>query len=226
MNSVPTQLPMMMARTDQNSDAPSLMLIRPTASVAICAFGMHHNRPRCQTLPCRSFSGTYSGERRPLGRPPAAGELPSADSDVISPRGQLLTSGLSNLAPLPVHNVDMRDGSGHPAARSGQSLWQERQVQFSRGHWRREEGAVRSAGWWESVTVTWSPTPAPGRSPAPLGRALAAAADAIAPAIVELAAATTARLIERQRRSRPALPPPRRRMPPMARALPRPDRTS
>ena len=96
-------------------------------------------------------------------------------------------------------------------------------MQFSRGHWRREEGAVRSAGWWESVTVTWSPAPAPGRSPAPLRRALAAAADAIAPAIVELAAATTVRLIERQRRSRPALPPPRRRLPPMARALPRPD---
>jgi hypothetical protein len=74
-------------------------------------------------------------------------------------------------------------------------------VQFFRGHWRRGEGAVRSAGWWESVTVTWSPAPAPGRSPAPLRRVLAAAADAIAPAIVELAAATTVRLIERQRRS-------------------------
>ena len=98
-------------------------------------------------------------------------------------------------------------------------------MQFSRGHWRREEGAVRSAGWWESVTVTWSPGPAPGRSSAPLRRALAAAADAIAPAIVELAAATAVRVIERQRRSRPALASPRRRLPAMVRALPRPDRT-
>jgi hypothetical protein len=59
----PTIMPMMMARTGQNSDAPALMLIRPAASVAICAFSMNHNGPRCQTLPCRSFSGTNSGER-------------------------------------------------------------------------------------------------------------------------------------------------------------------
>ena len=42
----------------QNSDLPSLMPIRPTASVAICAFDMNHSGPRCQTLPCRSLSGT------------------------------------------------------------------------------------------------------------------------------------------------------------------------
>jgi hypothetical protein len=28
-----------------------VMLIRPTASVAICAFDMNHSGPRCQTLP-------------------------------------------------------------------------------------------------------------------------------------------------------------------------------
>jgi hypothetical protein len=44
-------MPMMMARTGQNSDAPALMLIRPTASVAICAFSMNHHGPRCQTVP-------------------------------------------------------------------------------------------------------------------------------------------------------------------------------
>ena len=58
MNSVPTSTPITMASTDQNSEAPSLMLIRPTASVAICAFDMNHSGPRCQIRPCRSFSGT------------------------------------------------------------------------------------------------------------------------------------------------------------------------
>jgi len=58
MNSVPTSMPITMASTDQNSDAPSLMLISPTARVAICAFDMNHSGPRCHTLPCRSVSGT------------------------------------------------------------------------------------------------------------------------------------------------------------------------
>lgn len=84
-------------------------------------------------------------------------------------------------------------------------------MDFTRGHWRREEGAVRGAGWWESVTVTWSPVaPAPERRPALLLRALAAAADVIAPSVVNLAAAGALRLVERQRRARPALPSPGR----------------
>jgi hypothetical protein len=58
MNRVPTSTPATIASTDQNSDAPSLIPIRPTANVAICAFDMNHSGPRCQTLPCRSFSGT------------------------------------------------------------------------------------------------------------------------------------------------------------------------
>jgi hypothetical protein len=45
-------------------------------------------------------------------------------------------------------------------------LWQERQVQFSRGHWRREDGAIRSAGWWETVTVVASPGARPQSRPA------------------------------------------------------------
>jgi hypothetical protein len=45
-----------------------------------------------------------------------------------------------------------------PAHLAGQGRWLER-VQVARGHWRREEqaGAIGSTGWWESVTVTWSP---------------------------------------------------------------------
>ena len=58
MNNVPTSTPIRIASTDQKSDAPSLMLISPTASVAICAFDMNHSGPRCHTLPCRSLSGT------------------------------------------------------------------------------------------------------------------------------------------------------------------------
>ncbi len=58
MNKVPMSVPATMASTDQKSDRPWVMLIRPTASVAICAFDMNHNGPRCQILPCRSSSGT------------------------------------------------------------------------------------------------------------------------------------------------------------------------
>ena len=75
----------------------------------------------------------------------------------------------------------MRDASGHSLLRGNHGLWQQ-QVHLSRGHWRREDaaGAIRSAGWWESVTVTWSPAPAPDRRPAMQRRALAAAGDMIA----------------------------------------------
>ena len=49
---------------------------------------------------------------------------------------------------------------------SSQGLWQH-QVQLARGHWRHEDaaGAIRSAGWRESVTVIWSPALAPDRRP-------------------------------------------------------------
>ena len=100
-------------------------------------------------------------------------------------------------------------------------------MQFSRGHWRSEEGtgAVRSAGWWESVTVTWSPTPAPGPGPSLLRRALASAVDMIAPSVADLAAASARHLLERQRRARSVLPSPRRRLSSITRELPRSDRT-
>jgi hypothetical protein len=54
------------------------------------------------------------------------------------------------------HNVPMPDAQGHSPPSDNRGLWQ-RQVQLSRGHWRREDaaGPMRSAGWWESVT--WSP---------------------------------------------------------------------
>jgi len=73
-------------------------------------------------------------------------------------------------------------------------------VQLSHGRWRREDaaGASRSAGWWESVTVTWSPTPVPGRRPDVLPRALAAAADMIAPVLAGVAVASTRRLLQRR----------------------------
>jgi hypothetical protein len=98
----------------------------------------------------------------------------------------------------------------------------ERRVQFSRGHWRRDEatGAV-SAGWWESVTVTWSPAE---RRPALLHRALATAVDTIVPSAAEVVAAGLWRLLGRRAGSRAALPPSRRALP-AARALPRSDRT-
>jgi len=118
----------------------------------------------------------------------------------------------------PAHNGHMRDASGYSLPRDNQGLWQH-QVQVSRGHWRREDsaGAIRSAGWWESVTVTWSPTPAPDRRPAVLQRALAAAADLIAPVLADIAVTSTRRLLQRRHRVLPVAS--------LRRQLPRSDRT-
>jgi hypothetical protein len=93
----------------------------------------------------------------------------------------------------------MQDASGHPLSRDNQGLWPQ-QAQLSRGHWRREDaaGAIRSAGWWESVTVTWSPAPAAERRPAILPRALAAAAGMIAPVLADVAVTSTRRLLQRR----------------------------
>ena len=101
-------------------------------------------------------------------------------------------------------------------------------VNFSRGHWRSEDraGAIRSVGWWESVTVTWSPAPAPERRPAVLHRALAAAVDLMAPALADLMAEAARHALEQRYRGRRISSPPRRHLPPTARALPRPDRTA
>ena len=120
---------------------------------------------------------------------------------------------------------DIRDASAH--THENQGLWR-RQVQLSGGHWRREEaaGAIRSAGWWESVTITWSPTPAPGRRPAVLQRALAAAAGVIAPLLADVAVASTRRMLDRRYRTRPVAFSPRRQLAPGTRELPRSERTA
>jgi hypothetical protein len=93
----------------------------------------------------------------------------------------------------------MQHASGHSLPHDNHELWP-RQVQLSREHWRREDaaGAIRSAGWWESVTVTWSPAPAPDRRLAILPRALAAAADMIAPVLADAAVTSTRRLLQRR----------------------------
>jgi hypothetical protein len=95
-------------------------------------------------------------------------------------------------------------------------------VQLSRGHWRRDkaDGAIRSAGWWEAVTVTWSPA-TPGHRPRLWHRALAAAVDTIAPSVAELLAASARHLLERQRGTRVVVHSSRRQLPGAARALPR-----
>jgi hypothetical protein len=114
----------------------------------------------------------------------------------------------------------MRDASGHPHENQGH--WRQ-QVRLSRGHWRREEavGAIRSAGWWESVTVTWLPAPASGRRPAVLQRALAAAADVIAPLLADVAVASTRRMLDRRHRARPVAFSLRRQLASGTRELPR-----
>jgi len=66
----------------------------------------------------------------------------------------------------------MRGAKDQPRTRGSHRLWLEQHVQLSRGHWRREEGAgaIRSAGWRESVTVTWLSTTTPERRPPLLHR--------------------------------------------------------
>jgi hypothetical protein len=123
------------------------------------------------------------------------------------------------------HNVVMRGTSHHPRVHGSRPLLEQR-VQFARGHWQREEqaGAVRSAGWWEAVTVTWSPAAAPGRRPGLWHRALATAVDTATPVVAEFVVTSARRLLERQRGTRMALPSSRRQLPMAARALPGPDR--
>jgi len=81
-----------------------------------------------------------------------------------------------------MHNVVMRGAKDQPRTRGSHRLWLEQHVQLSRGHWRREEGAgaIRSAGWRESVTVTWLSITTPERRPR-CCTALATGFDTIAP---------------------------------------------
>ena len=99
--------------------------------------------------------------RDPGGRKGRLADLPHA-LDIREAHASLMTKDTSQ-----AHNGPMRDASGHSLPGDNRGLWQ-RQVQLSRGHWRRDDaaGAIRSAGWWESVTVTWSLAPAPDRRPA------------------------------------------------------------
>lgn len=124
------------------------------------------------------------------------------------------------------HNVYMQDAPSPPPLRNSQGLWQQ-QVQLFRGHWRREDaaGTIRGAGWWESVTVTWSPLPAPDRRTAVLQRALAAAADMIAPVLADAAVTSVRRLLQRRNHRLLATSLLRRQLVSAARALPRPGRT-
>ena len=127
-----------------------------------------------------------------------------------------------------VHNVVMRDAHGHGRAGQSQRLWLARQVQLSRGRWTRDEqaGAIRSAGWRESVTVTWSPAAPPQHPPRSCAARWRPHSTRPAPLIAEVLAASTRRLLEHQPRGRMETAASRRRqLPTAARALPpvRPD---
>jgi hypothetical protein len=118
--------------------------------------------------------------------------------------------------------VRMRRGEENSWAAGAMRL--EQCVQLARGQWRRDEqgGAVRSEGWWESVTVTVAPAAASGRSPSLLHRALASAVDAIAPALAEALAASAWQVLDRRLGPRAGLAPIRGRLSAGARGLPRP----
>jgi hypothetical protein len=120
----------------------------------------------------------------------------------------------------------MHDASGRSLLRDSQRL-RRQQVQLSRGHWRHQDpaGAIRSAGWWESVTVTWSPAPAPDRRPAVLRRTLEAAADMIAPVLADAAVTSARRLLQLRNHRLLVASLLRRQLVSAARELPRPNRT-
>jgi hypothetical protein len=131
----------------------------------------------------------------------------------------------SRLGQKLAHNVYMHNASGRSLPRGNQGLRQ--QVQLSRGRWRREDasGAIRSEGWWESVTVTWSSAPVPAHRPAVLQRTLAAAADMIAPVLADVAVTGARRLLQRRNHRLLVASLLRRQPVSAARKHPRPDRT-
>jgi hypothetical protein len=139
-----------------------------------------------------------------------------------SPPGRSLVTRDRNLA----HNVSMHDASGRGRARDSQGHWQQ-QVHLSQGHWRHQDasGAIRSAGWWESVTVTWPPAPAPDRRPAMLQRTLEAAAGMIAPVLADVAVTSARRLLQRRNHRLLVASLLRRQPVSAARERPRSDRT-
>jgi len=106
-----------------------------------------------------------------------------------------------------MHSVVRRGAKDQPRTRGSYRLWLEQHVQLARGHWRREEGAgaIRSAGWRESVTVTWLSTTTPERRP----RCCTRTGDHLRhdrPLIAELTAATAWRSLECQHRTHTAFP--------------------
>jgi hypothetical protein len=139
-----------------------------------------------------------------------------------SPPDQIMVTRDRSLA----HNVSMHDASGRAPLPDNQGHWQQ-QVHLSRGHWRHQDasGAIRSAGWWESVTVTWPPVPAPDRRPAMLQRTLEAAAGIIAPVLADVAVTSARRLLQRRNHRLLVASLLRRPPVPAARELPRSDQT-
>src|SRR5689334_15939362 len=121
----------------------------------------------------------------------------------------------------------MRDASGHPLPAGDYPGRWPPQVQLSRGHWRREDaaGVITSAGWWESVTVTWPPAPVPGRRPAIRRLVEPAVAGVIAPVLAEIAVTGTRRLLRRRDHRRLVASLLRRQPVPAGRELPRSGRT-
>lgn len=165
---------------------------------------------------CRPQHGEWQAGARHGGASPQAARVASLAGPCLAGDGR----------PKPTHNVYMGDASGYSPPHNPPGWWAQ-QVHLSRGHWRREDagGAIRTTGWWEAVTVTWSPAPVPGRRPAVLQRALAAAADMIAPVLADIAVASTRRLLDRRHRAHPVASSLQRQLLSATRELPRSDRT-
>jgi hypothetical protein len=148
--------------------------------------------PRAAKDPDQPAAGPWLPDRNPLPRP---GWPPHTGPSAGSPPDQIMVTRDRSVA----HNVSMHDASGRSPLPDNQGPWQQ-QVHLSRGHWRHQDasGAIRSAGWWESVTVTWPPAPAPDRRPAMLQRTLEAAAGIIAPVLADVAVTSARRLLHRR----------------------------
>jgi hypothetical protein len=120
-----------------------------------------------------------------------------------------------------VHNKNMSYSANHPLPHENhRTRWQ--QVQLLREHRRHEEtlGVIRSASWRESVTITWTPTPASKPRPTSLQRTLATAVEMIAPWLADIALVNVRRFVEGQHNTHAVRGVAGRRLPPSPKGLP------
>jgi len=115
---------------------------------------------------CRTFGsgGATAPSSKEAGAWRGAAVYPGGGGTAHASRSAHQYRGLAGERRWRRHTVVMPGSYGHSRAHGSQRRWLEPRVQAVTGHWRRDEadGAIRSEGWWEAVTVTWSRPAAAG----------------------------------------------------------------